>query len=210
MRLLPVAALLAVAITPALFAQTEGDDRVTELPLRRTTTDTFDRPPSIASNDWPWEVSASAGAAWVGGDDLAGSLDMAAQLRLAKYLSDHVYLSGSYLFALTETEFEPLGGGPEETDDHDLHVATVGVGFRFEVTPDVRLFVEPRIGVLFGDADTAPAGGVAGGLELEVTEGIALRFEALGLVTDSSIDTDAGEADIDSVAAFTMGVVFEF
>jgi hypothetical protein len=78
------------------------------------------------------------------------------------------------------------------------------------VTPEVRLFVEPRVGVLFGDADTGPVGGVAGGLELAVTEGIGLRFEALGLVTDSTLDTAFGDADVDSLAAFTMGIVFEF
>ncbi|HZN65446.1 MAG TPA: hypothetical protein VFB66_09095 [Tepidisphaeraceae bacterium] len=200
--------LLVIAMTSAAFAQA-GDDEPGE-PLRRTTTDTFDRPPDIRANEWPWEISASAGAAWVGDEDVDGSLNFAGQLRLGKYVGNNVSVVGSYLFALAETEIEPPGGGPVESSDHNLHVGMIGVCMRLDLTPEMRLFIEPRIGVIFGDADTGPAGGAAGGLELEVTDNIFLRFEALGLLADSTIDTDAGDADVDGIAAFTLGIVFEF
>ena len=209
MRTLP-AALLAILTCPAALAQADNG-RVTDYPVNRTTTDTFDRPASAArANEWPWEVSVSAGAAWVGGDDLSDSMDFAAQLRLGKQLSNEVYVAGSYLFAIAETQFESPLGGPDETEDHDLHIASLGVGLRLEVTEEILFFVEPRIGVIFGDADTGPVAGFAGGVELAVTEGVALRFEVLGLAADTSLDTAFGDADVDSVAAFTLGVTFEF
>ena len=153
-----------------------------------------------------WYASATAGPAWFGGDGLSRSADFAAEGRIARDLTDEVYLVGSYTFALAETKGDAAGLGGDET--HDLHAFALGVGFRFEATPEVQFFIEPRVGVLFGsDADTAPVGMLSGGVEVSVTEGIAVRFAVTGLITDSSISREGAD---DSGVMGTLGIAFEF
>jgi len=156
-----------------------------------------------------WYASISAGPAWFDGDGLSGSADFAAEARVARELSDEVYLLGSYTFALVESDGASAGSGDDET--HDLHVLALGVGFRFEATPEVQFFVEPRVGVLFGsDADAAPVGMLSGGVEVSVTEGIAVRFAITALVTDSDISREGQDAKVDSGVMGMLGVSFEF
>jgi hypothetical protein len=201
-----IVVVAACLLCPVAFAQPDGDDGGLAPPPRRTTTDTFDRPAGATANDWPWEASVSLGAAWFGELATSNSPGLAAQLRVAKNISDEAYVSANYLFALAEAETDT----PNGQQDHDVHIATIGIGLRADVTNELAFFAEPRIGAIFGDVEAGVAAGLAAGLELEVTEGILLRFEALGMGLDSSIDTGSGNSDLELVLAFTMGVVFEF
>ena len=156
-----------------------------------------------------WYASISAGPAWFGGDNMSNSTGFALEGRVARDLTDEVYLLASYTFALAESKPGPDSFGGDE--HHDLHAFAFGVGFRFEVTPEVQFFVEPRAGVLFGsDADAAPVGMLSGGVEVSVTEGIAVRFTITGLVTDSTISRRGTDANVDSGVMGTFGVSFEF
>jgi hypothetical protein len=160
---------------------------------------------------YSWYASVSAGPAWFNGDGLSDSADFAAEGRLAHDLTDEVYLVGAYTFALTETEGDDGLGGSTDEDTVDLHIFSFGVGFRLEATPEVHFFIEPRAGVLFGsDADAAPVGLLSGGVELAVTEGIAVRFAVTGLITDSDINTEGPDANLDSGVMGTLGIAFEF
>jgi hypothetical protein len=159
----------------------------------------------------PWFVALGAGPAWFGGDDLGDSVSFAAQARVGREITDEVYVVGSYLLAFPETDVTDPASGSTADDRHDLHAVTFGVGFQGEVTPEVRLFVEPRAGVAFGsDIDAAPVGAVTAGVALYPTEGIAVRFEVTGLVTDADVDTDAGDAKVKTGVVGTFGVSFEF
>ena len=158
----------------------------------------------------PWYFTATAGPAWFGGDDVSDATSFAGQVRLARDLSDEAYLVGSYLFAMPETETDTAGGGTDE-DSHDLHAFTFGAGLRGDVTQEVQLFIEPRAGVLFGsDIDAAFAFTLAGGVDFRVTEGVAVRFEVTGLLTDAEIDTGGADANLESGFLASFGVSFEF
>ena len=158
----------------------------------------------------PWYFTASAGVGWFGGDDISDTPGFAGQLRLARDLSDEAYLVGSYLFALPETEVTTPGGGTDE-DRHDLHAFTFGAGLRGDVTREAQLFIEPRVGVLFGsDIDAAFAFTLSGGVDFFVTEGVAVRFEVTGLLTDADIDTSGPTANLESGFIANFGVSFEF
>jgi hypothetical protein len=158
---------------------------------------------------YSWYASVSAGPAWFGGDRMSNSAGFAAEGRVAHDLTDEVYVLGAYTFALAETRVrEELVA---DHDTHDLHVFSAGVGFRFDASPEVQFFLEPRVGVLFGgDADAAPVGILSGGVELSVTEGIAVRFAVTGLVTDSDINTSGFDANLNSGVIGTLGIAFEF
>jgi hypothetical protein len=158
---------------------------------------------------YPWHWSVAAGPAWFNGDNLSDTPAFAVEARLAKDLTDEVYLVGSYDFALVESE---LGSNSFLSSEwHDVHALAFGVGFGFDLTPEVQFFVEPRAGVLFGsDADVAPVVLLSAGLEASVTEVIAVRFAITGLVTDTDINRDNADAHIDSGIMGTFGIAFEF
>jgi hypothetical protein len=158
----------------------------------------------------PWFMVVSAGPAWFDGDDMANSVTFAGQVRVGRELSRSAYLFGSYLFALPETHITGPGGN-SDFDSHDLHAVTFGGGVQAVLSPEFRLYLEPHLGVLFGsDIDAAPVGALTGGFALYATDYVAMRFEVTGLVTDATIDTSAGDAEIDTGVIVSFGVLFEF
>ena len=160
-------------------------------------------------NEGPWHASIAAGPAWFGGDNISDSVGFVAEVKLARDLTDEVYALASYDLLTAKTEPDPDSFGSDES--HVLHTLALGVGFRFEVTPEVELFLEPRAGILFGgDADAAPAGLLSGGIEVSVTEGIAIRFALTGLLTDSTLSTSGPDGELESGVMGTLGISFEF
>jgi hypothetical protein len=158
-----------------------------------------------------WYGSVSAGPAWFGGSEMSDSVDFSIEGRIARDLSDDVYLVGSYTFALAETKPADVPGASSEEEKHDLHMLAVGFGLRLEPAPDLQFFLEPRVGLLVGsDADAAPVGILSAGVELSVTEGIAVRFAVTGFVTDSDIERDGPDANLDSGVMGTLGISFAF
>jgi hypothetical protein len=157
---------------------------------------------------YPWHWSVAAGPAWFNGDNLADSPAFAVEARVAKDLTDEVYVVGSYNFAYVESN---LGANSFLSSEwHDVNALAFGVGFRFDLSQKVQFFVEPRAGVMFGsDADAAPVGMLSAGLEAAVAEGIAVRFTITGLVTDSDINRRGSDAKNDSAIMGTFGVAFE-
>ena len=159
----------------------------------------------------PWFGSVAAGLVWFDGDNLSGSADFAADLRLGFDLSNEASLVASYTFALAETEVPSSGGGSVDEETHDIHILALGVDLQADVTHELRLFIEPRVGVLFGsDADVAPVGMLSGGVALTVVEGTTLRLAVTGLVTDSDINTSGEDANLDTGVMATLGLAFEF
>lgn len=212
---------LVVALCTATPAQVTGADDESDTTTERRWSYSSRGPgrnlarASDPSASWwetgPWYGGVSAGPAWFGGDGLADSTDFAAEARVARDLTDNIYLLGSYTFAIVESEGDAALGGSGDEERHDLHIFTLGVGFRADVTPEVKLFIEPRAGLLFGsDADAAPVGALTGGVDVSVTEGIALRFAVTGLLTDSAISRDGPDANLESGVYATLGVTFEF
>ena len=158
-----------------------------------------------------WYASVSAGPAWFGGDDMSDSVDFAVEGRVARDLSDEVYLVGSYTFAIAETQASDVPGASDDEEKHDLHILAAGFGVRFDLSRDAQLFIEPRAGVLFGsDSDAAPVGLLSGGVDLIVTEGIVVRFAVTGFVTDSDIDRNGPDANLETGVMGTLGIAFEF
>jgi hypothetical protein len=160
----------------------------------------------------PWQVSGSVGVGYFTGDravrDNAG---FTAELRVSHDLADSFYIVGSYLLGFARTEVTDPDDGSTDRDTAVLNVPTIGLGFRGEVTPGIHLFIEPRLGLLFGgDADTAPAGGAAAGVDIQLNPGIDVRVAFTGLLTDSDIDTSAGDAHLSGIWSVGVGLVFEF
>lgn len=160
----------------------------------------------------PWHFGAAFGVAFFSGDSAVdGDAGFLAELRASRDLTEYIYFVGSYALAFARTDvIDPLNGSSDR-DTAVLHVPTVGIGFRAEVTPEIRLFVEPKIGALFGgDADAAPVGGATAGIDIELDPGIAIRVGFTGLLTDTSIETSAGDADLTGIWSIGIGLVFEF
>jgi len=160
----------------------------------------------------PWSVSASAGFAWFSGSDAVdGQPGFAAELRAARDLSsDNIYVAGSYLLVIGQTEVTNPNTGSRDDQSHVLNVPTIALGFRTDVTPSIHLFIEPKLGVVFGDADTAPVGGASAGAEFDLQPGMSFRVNFTGLATRSSIHTSAGDADLDAIWSVGVGLAFEF
>lgn len=215
--------LIALGAVPARAAELAVQDDGAADGGSRTTADrawTYDtRGPSQSGavkpgTQWwetgPWFVIVSAGPAWFDGDDLDNSVSFAAQVRVARELSRNAYIVGGYLFALPETDVTNASGASNH-DRHDLHAVTIGAGMQGDVSPDFRLYVEPHIGVLFGsDIDAAAVGSVTAGVAFFATDQLAMRFEITGLVTDATIDTNAGDARIKAGIVGSFGISFEF
>lgn len=118
---------------------------------------------------------------------------------------------GSYALAFARTDVTDPLDGSSDRDTAVLNVPTVGIGLRAEVSPEIRLFVEPKLGALFGgDADAAPVGGASAGIDIALDPGIAIRVGFTGLLTDTSIETSAGDADLTGIWSVGIGLVFEF
>jgi hypothetical protein len=157
-----------------------------------------------------WYFSAGAGVAWFSGDAAVdGDPGFSAQLRLAREMTGDLYVVGSYLVAVATTETPDPNGGIDR-GDHVLHVPTIGIGVRLEATPAVGIFIEPQVGAIFGDADAGPVGGATAGVLFEIQPGLNLRVGFTGLFTDSTLDTPAGNADLNGIFSVGVGLVFEF
>lgn len=160
----------------------------------------------------PWQFGAAFGVAFFSGDNAVdGDTGFVAEVRASKDLNEDIYFVGSYTLAFARTDVTNPLDGSSNRDTAVLHVPTVGVGFRAELTPEIRLFVEPKIGALFGpDADAAPAGGATAGVDIELDPGIAIRLGFTGLLTDTSLQTAAGDVDLTGIWSAGIGLVFEF
>lgn len=157
-----------------------------------------------------WHFSAGAGVAFFTGDDAVdGDPGFSAELRLAREMTGDFYVVGSYLVATAETE-SPDPDGATDRDDYFLHVPTIGIGLRVEATPSIHLFVEPKVGAVFGDVDAAPVGGATAGADFEIQSGLSLRVGITGLFTDAALDTPAGDVDLSGIFSVGVGLVFEF
>ena len=169
-------------------------------------------PSPDASGGPEWFGSASIGAVFFSGDDeIENGPGFGAELKIGRELASDFYVVGSYLFAVAETEVFDPADDTFDDDSHMLHVPTIGVGFRAEFTPEVHAFLEPRIGALLGnDVDVGPAVGGSAGVEIRLDPGIAVRLSFTGLFTDSSIDTAAGDADLNAIWSVGVGLAFEF
>jgi hypothetical protein len=204
----PLLALLALLATaPRARAQTSDDpDRVPTGARRAAEW----RPSPAGSDPDSWFVSGTAGIGWFTGDDgIDGDPGFTLELRGAREITGDFYVVGSYLLAFAKTEVSLEG--TSDRDTHVLHVPTIGLGYRAELSPEVHLFVEPRLGVLFGsDADAAPVGGAAAGVELEVRPGLLVNVRLTGLFTDASLDTAGLDQDLNGIFSVGVGLTWEF
>jgi hypothetical protein len=163
-------------------------------------------------NSDSWFFSGSAGIALFSGSDAVdGQAGFAAELRAAREISGDFYVVGSYLLAVPRTEVtDPLSGSTDR-ESHALHALTIGLGYRAEITPEIHLFVEPRIGGLFGtDVDAAPIGGASAGIEIDLRPGLAVNVRFTGLFTDTQMDTRVGDVHLNGIWSVGVGLTFEF
>ena len=159
----------------------------------------------------PWQVSASAGIAYFTGDGDLDTSGFTAELRLSHDLSNDFYVVGSYFLAIAGTDVDNPIDGSSDSDTAVLHIPTIGVGYRLEMNPEIYLFFEPRIGILFsGDADTGPAGGISTGVEIDLDPSIAIRFAFTGLFTDTRLDTSSGDVDLNGIWSVNVGMAWRF
>jgi hypothetical protein len=167
--------------------------------------------PSREGSAEPWYLSVAPGIAFFSGDDVDADPGFFVEARLSRDLTEDVYVVGAYLFTGAGTETPDPLGGSDDSETHYLHVPTIGVGLRAELNPEIHLFIEPRIGaVLTDDGDAGPAGGAAAGVTIELDPGISVIVGFTGLVTDTTLETDAGDADLDAIWLVGVGLMFEF
>jgi hypothetical protein len=215
--------LISVCVLSALLFPTAAAADRGAVGLQRVRDDDDERVPTGARRaaEWepsregvagrPWEFSVSAGLAFFSGDDAFDDQPgFAIDLRAAHDLTGDFYVVGSYLLAFARTDVIDELDGSNDRDTKVLHVPTVGVGFRAEVTPEIQLFVEPKLGAVITSDDVGPAGGASAGVDFEVDPGIAVRVGFTGLLTDSRVDTSAGDADLNGIWSVGVGLVFEF
>lgn len=208
--------VLVVAVVPAVARAAFEDPSDRPAGYREDDVPTAARraarwhPAPGSSDAGAWFASASVGPAWFSGDRIDEGPDFFAQFRFGRELTREVYLVGSYGIGFVTTDVRtPDGSRDEET--HDLHAVTGGFGVRLELAPEFEVFVEPRVGMVFGsDAHLGPAGGGTAGLSLQAAEGLYLRLELTGLVADTSLDTRGRNADLDALWSVGLGLQFEF
>lgn len=208
--------VLGVILFTALSARAQEDDgfdgpgdRDRRVPTAARRANEW-RGSSDPSGGAAWHFSAGGGVAFFSGDDAVdGEAGFAAEVKLAREMTGDFYVVGSYLVAVAQSELPDPDGGTDQ-DDHILHVPTIGIGLRVEATPSVTLFVEPKVGVVFGDADAGPAAGATAGVDFEIQPGLDLRVGFTALFTDATLDTDAGDADLNGIFSVGVGLVFEF
>jgi hypothetical protein len=210
--------VLCAFVLPAVAARAAGDG---EIGLQTVRDD--DRVPTGARRaaEWdpspegvagaPWEFSVSAGLAFFSGDDAFDDQPgFAAELRASHDLTGDFYVVGSYLLGFARTEVTDEDDGSLDRDTHVLNVPTVGVGFRAELTPQIDLFVEPKLGAVITGDDVGPAGGASAGIDIGLDAGICVRLGLTGLLTRTTVDTSAGDADLNGIWSVGVGLVFEF
>lgn len=228
-----VVPLCALTALLACVPQARAQDDETELRVRLEPDDRAARDEQAARNDrvptgarrareWrptpegasadAWHFSAGAGLAFFSGDDaVSDDPGFSVEVKASRDLTADLYVVGSYFVGFADSEFTDPFDGTEESDSHVLHVPTIGIGVRFEATPEIRFFLEPKLGALLSsDADAAPVGGATAGVDIELDPGLAVRVSFTGLVTDTELQTDAGDADLDGIWSVGVGLVFEF
>jgi hypothetical protein len=160
----------------------------------------------------PWFASASAGVAWFDGDKgIDNQTGFSAEFLVGRELTSDWYVVGSYLLAIPKTEVTDPRSGDTVDETHALHIPTIGVGYRLEVSPEIHLFIEPRIGAVFGsDADLGPVAGGSTGVEFNIQPGMAIDVRFTGLFANTKLDTRAGEVDLSGIWSVGVGMRFEF
>ena len=198
------AAILLLA--PAAFAQTDtGTDRV---PTGARRAAEWQPSPEGVSSD-AWFLSGDVGVALLTGDEaVEDEAGFTAELRIARELASDFYAVGSYLIGFARVE-DPSPFSDDE-DTAVLHIPTLGIGWRPELTPEIHLLLEPRIGVIFGDADTAPAGGGSIGVEIQLDPGIHFNARFTALFTGTDVDTPGEDADLNALWSAAVGMTWEF
>jgi hypothetical protein len=210
---------IAAALAAALFASTASaqpgtddvaaDDR--EMPTAARRAHEWSPDPD-ATGGPAWFASASPTIVFFSGDDAVDTdAGFGAQFRVGRRLAGNSYVVGSYLVAFAEAEAADPFDDSSDEEDFVLHIPTIGVGVRADVSPEVYVFIEPCIGGVFGsDVDAGAAVGASTGVEIELQPGFAVRVSFSGMFTDSSFDTSAGDADLDAVWSVGVGLAFQF
>ena len=210
---------IAAALGAALFASTAlaqpgtdgvaADDR--EVPTAARRAHEW-KPDPGATGGPPWFASASPAIVFFSGDDAVDTDGgFGAQFRVGRELVPNSYVVGSYLVAFAEAEAADDFDGSSDEEDFVLHIPTIGVGVRADFTPEIYGFIEPCIGGVFGsDVDAGAVVGASTGVEIALQPGFAVRVSFSGLFTDSSFDTEAGDADLDAVWSVGVGFAFQF
>lgn len=166
------------------------------------------RPSREGLDTHPIDLSATAGIAFFsGGEAVEGDAGFSLELRADGEITGGLYAVGSYLLAVARTDTDSFG---DDTETTFLHAPTVGIGYRAEITPEIRLFIEPRIGILLGAEDVAPIGGAAAGAEFQVQPGFLVHARFTGLFTAAEIDAGDFDADLNAIWSIGVGVTFEF
>jgi hypothetical protein len=205
--LLAVTTLLASA--PTARAQTYVDEDNVPTGARRAAEW---KPSPEGLNSDAWYFSASAGFCWFNGDDgVDGDAGFSLEARVARELSSDFYAVGSYLLAFAPTDVVDPTDGSDHTDTSVLNIPTIGIGYRWVIKPEIHLFIEPRLGAVFGgDVDIAPVGGAAAGVQIQLDPGIWVHATFTGLLTDATIETRHVDTDLDAIWSVGVGLTFEF
>jgi hypothetical protein len=159
----------------------------------------------------PWTFAADVGVAFYSGDDAIDNAGFSAEARLTREIASDFYAVGSYFLGFIATDVTDPDTGRGDRDTHVVNVPTLGLGWRGEVSPEIHLFIEPRVGVLFGNGmDTAPAAGLGAGVDIQIEPGFNFHVAFTGLATDTDFSTRAGDAHLSAIWAVGMGLAFEF
>jgi len=159
----------------------------------------------------PWTFAADVGVAFYSGDDAIDNAGFSAEARLTREVASDFYAVGSYFLGFIATDVTDPDTGRSDRDTHVLNIPTIGLGYRGEVSPEIHLFIEPRVGVLFGNGmDTAPAAGLGAGVDIQIEPGFNFHVAFTGLATDSDFSTRAGDAHLSAIWAVGVGLAFEF
>jgi hypothetical protein len=159
----------------------------------------------------PWTFAADVGVAFYSGDDAIDNAGFSAEARLTREIASDFYAVGSYFLGFIATDVTDPDTGRGDRDTHVVNVPTLGLGWRGEVSPEIHLFVEPRVGVLFGNGmDTAPAAGLGAGVDIQIEPGFNFHVAFTGLATDTEFSTRTGDAHLSAIWAVGVGLAFEF
>jgi hypothetical protein len=159
----------------------------------------------------PWTFAADVGVAFYSGDDAIDNAGISAEARLTREIASDFYAVGSYFLGFIATDVTDPDTGRGDRDTHVVNVPTLGLGWRGEVSPEIHLFVEPRVGVLFGNGmDTAPAAGLGAGVDIQIEPGFNFHVAFTGLATDTDFSTRAGDAHLSAIWAVGVGLAWEF
>jgi hypothetical protein len=169
------------------------------------------RPSPEGSRSDSWFLSGTAGIAYFSGDNAVDDEPgFVFEARAARELTSGFYVVGSYILGFAQTEVTDINGDTHD-DTHTFHIPSVGVGFRADVTPNIYLFVEPRVGGIFGDdVDAGPVAGASAGAEFELSPGLLVHIRLTGLFAETSLQTPAGDADLDGIFSVGVGLTWEF